>query len=68
MSVTVMMIVMRVAFMFWLVVCVNMFMLRCNRRSGFLLRLILTYVAEIGVSALLGWAGLRIMIALTEIG
>lgn len=68
MSVTVMMIVMRVAFMFWLVVCANMFMMRCRRRSRFIIRLTLTSVVEIGVSALLGWAGLRIMIALIEIG
>lgn len=68
MSIYVMMITMRLSFMFWLIVCTNMFMLKAKRRKYFLLRLCVTSAAELGLSALIGWTGLEIMFAAMSAG
>ena len=68
MSVLVMMISMRLAFMFWLIVAYGLFAWRYKRRKYFVLRVVLCIIALFGIAALLGYGGHLFLNTLNESG
>lgn len=68
MSVLVMMISMRLAFMFWLIVAYGLFVWRYKRRKYFALRVVGCIIALFGIAALLGYGGHVFLNALNESG
>ncbi len=68
MSSLVMMISMRLAFMFWLIVAYGLFVWRYKRRKHFALRGVGCIIALLGIAALLGYGGHVFLNALNESG
>ena len=68
MSIPVMMIVMRLAFVFWLIVAYGLFVWRYKRRKHFALRVTASVIALLGIAALVGWGGYELLHALGENG
>ena len=68
MSSLVMMISMRLAFMFWLIVAYGLFVWRYKRRKYFALRVVGCIIALFGIAALLGYGGHVFLNALNESG
>lgn len=64
MSALVMMIFMRLAFVFWLIVAYGLFVWRYKRRKYFALRVSGSIIALLGIAALLGWGGHEFLNAL----
>lgn len=68
MSPLVMMISMRLAFVFWLIVAYGLFVWRYKRRRYFVLRVGGSVIGLLGIAALSGWGGYELMNFLSESG
>ncbi len=68
MSTLSMFLVMRTGVMFWLLVAVAVFSFTYRRRSRFWLRAALCVIVSLGISAMLGWLGQLIQLAIFDAG